>query len=104
MSGSKSGALARGQRLEFVVQAVLQLGRGEAEDDDVVEEAVDRLVQATRAFAIAEPLSWRGNEQAQALARFEPAFGGKVAKHFLGPVTAAELDAAIAAAGGPAAG
>ena len=29
---------------------------------------------------------------------------GKVAKHFLGPVTAAELDAAIAAAGGPAAG
>ena len=29
---------------------------------------------------------------------------GKVAKHFLGPVTAAELDAAIAAAGGPTAG
>ena len=28
--------------------------------------------------------------------------GGKVAKHFLGPVTAAEIDAAIAAAGGPA--
>jgi thiol-disulfide isomerase/thioredoxin len=27
---------------------------------------------------------------------------GKVAKHFLGPVTAAEIDAAIAAAGGPA--
>lgn len=29
---------------------------------------------------------------------------GKVAKHFLGPVTAAEIEAAIAAAGGPAAG
>ena len=29
---------------------------------------------------------------------------GKVAKHFLGPVTAADLEAAIAAAGGPAAG
>ena len=29
---------------------------------------------------------------------------GKVAKHFLGPVTAAEIDAAIAAAGGPRAG
>lgn len=28
---------------------------------------------------------------------------GKVARHFLGPVTAAEIDAAIAAAGGPAA-
>ena len=29
---------------------------------------------------------------------------GKVAKHFLGPVTAADIDAAIAAAGGPQAG
>jgi thiol-disulfide isomerase/thioredoxin len=29
---------------------------------------------------------------------------GKLAKHFLGPVTAAEIDAAIAAAGGPRAG
>ncbi len=29
---------------------------------------------------------------------------GKVAKHFLGPVTAAEIDSAIAAAGGPRAG
>ena len=30
--------------------------------------------------------------------------GGKVAKHFIGPVTAGDIDAAIAAAGGPKAG
>jgi hypothetical protein len=29
---------------------------------------------------------------------------GKVAKHFIGPITASDIDSAIAAAGGPKAG